>query len=286
MEQPFDPKSYCETLLAFMKNAPLTLFFKDTHCRYTFVTKHCNMVYVDDDYILGKTDPEIQVNPEFGREYYEDDLNILRTGVGSQCISEIPTPEGVRYFEIRKNPVFIKGELVGIVGIVDEITERKRLEKEVERLTFHDSLTGLYNRNYLELHGKTYIEAAAYPISFIMADCNHLKETNDQQGHKAGDLLLQQTAQVLSRALPEGSLAVRMGGDEFLLLCPGCSAAQAETLIREMQTRLADASDAQLPLSAAFGASTLDSAPADAQGYQEAYQRADNAMYENKRSAR
>ena len=187
---------------------------------------------------------------------------------------------------LAQNVVIIKGELVGIVGIVDEITERKRLEKEVERLTFHDSLTGLYNRNYLELHEKTYIEAAAYPISFIMVDCNHLKETNDQQGHKAGDLLLQQTAQVLSRALPEGSLAVRMGGDEFLLLCPGCSAAQAETLIREMQTRLADASDAQLPLSAAFGASTLDSAPADAQGYQEAYQRADNAMYENKRSAR
>ena len=50
----FDYKRYCENILAFMKSAPVNLFFKDTACKYRFVTRHCNMVYGDDNSILGK----------------------------------------------------------------------------------------------------------------------------------------------------------------------------------------------------------------------------------------
>ncbi len=86
------------------------------------------------DDILGKTDLEIWSDP---------------TGQGIEYISEVPRDDGPGYFQIKKNPVRMDGKIVGIVGFINDITERIRLEKRVEELSVHDSLTGLYNRNYV-----------------------------------------------------------------------------------------------------------------------------------------
>ena len=282
-ESTFDYKTYCETILAFMKNAPVNLFFKDTECKYRFVTRHCNMVYGDDDYILGKTDPEVQVYPEFGKLYYEDDLKILATGTGSEYVNEIPTPEGVRYFEIRKNPVTYNGKIVGIVGLVDEITDRMQMEKELEQLSFRDTLTGLYNRNYFDRKGQEQLDKAAFPVTVIMSDCNYLKRVNDTYGHEYGDLMLKRVARILRQNLAPENSVIRIGGDEFLLLCQNCTAPQAELLIQRLEQKLAAESDDRLPLSVAFGACTLEHAPADLQA---AYHEADHTMYQNKHKNR
>ena len=278
-ESTFDYKTYCETILAFMKNAPVNLFFKDTECKYRFVTHACSMVYGDDDYILGKTDLEVQVYPEFGKLYYEDDLKILATGTGSEYVNEIPTPEGVRYFEIRKNPVTYNGKIVGIVGLVDEITSRMQMEKELEQLSFRDTLTGLYNRNYFDRKGQKQLEGCKFPVTVIMSDCNYLKRVNDSYGHEYGDLMLKRVARILRKNLAEENSVIRMGGDEFLLLCQNCTAQQAQLLIQRLEHKLAAESDDRLPLSVAFGACTLESLPSD---LQDAYHVADHIMYQNK----
>ena len=286
MEQDtnFDYKTYCENILAFMKSAPVDLFFKDTECKYRFVTEVCGMCNGGPEHsILGKTDLEVQVYPEFGKLYYEDDLKILRTGEGSHYINEIPTPEGIRYFEIRKNPVIIDGKVVGIVGLVDEITKRAQMEKELEQLSYRDTLTGLYNRNFFDRKGQEFLDKAAFPVTAIMSDCNYLKRVNDTYGHEYGDLMLKRVARILRENLAEENIIIRVGGDEFLMLCQHCTAPQAELLIHRLEQKLAAESDDRLPLSVAFGSITLDAAPADLQN---AYGEADHIMYQNKHKDR
>lgn len=278
-DNTIDYKAYCENILAFMKNAPVNLFFKDTECKYRFVTRHCNMVYGDDDSILGKTDPEVQVYPEFGKLYYEDDLKILRTGEGSHYVNEIPTPEGTRWFEIRKNPVIVDGKVVGIVGLVDEITARVKMEKEMEELSYRDTLTGLYNRNYFDRKGQEFLSKAAFPVTAIMSDCNYLKRVNDTYGHDYGDLMLKRVARILRENLAEENIVIRVGGDEFLMLCQNCTAPQAAVLIHQLENRLAAESDDRLPLSVAFGSYTLAGTSTSLQA---AYHEADHIMYQNK----
>lgn len=280
----FDYKSCCENILAFMKNAPVNLFFKDTECKYRFVTEVCGMCSGGpENSILGKTDLEVQVYKDFGRFYYEDDLKILRTGEGSQYISEIPTPEGTRYFEIRKNPVVVDGKIVGIVGLIDDITKRTQMEKELEELSYHDTLTGLYNRNYFDRRGQEFLDKAVFPVTAIMSDCNYLKRVNDTYGHEYGDLMLKRVARILRQNLAGENIIIRVGGDEFLMLCQNCTISQAALLVQKLERRLAAESDDRLPLSVAFGSYTMDCGPAS---LQLAYHEADHIMYQNKHKNR
>ena len=279
-DESIDYKARYETMLAFMKNAPVNLFFKDTECKYRFVTEVCSMLNGGAEHsILGKTDLEVQVYKDFGKLYYEDDKKILATGEGSQYVNEIFTPEGPMYFEIKKNPVFLDGKVVGIVGMADDITPRMRMEKELEHLSYRDTLTGLYNRNYFDRKGQEFLEKAAFPVTAIMSDCNYLKRVNDSYGHEYGDLMLKRVARILRENLAEENIVIRVGGDEFLMLCQNCTAAQAAVLIHQLESRLAAESDDRLPLSVAFGSYTIEHGPAN---LQMAYHEADHIMYQNK----
>ena len=208
-----------EDILTFMEQAPANIFFKDTKCRYRFVTEMCGLVNGGKEHsILGKTDLEIQKFPELGKFYYEDDKKILATGEGSSYVSELSLESGTEYYEIRKNPVFREGKIIGIIGIIHNVTKEKQMEKQLEELSYKDKLTGLKNRNYMESRSKTYARKEDFPISFLMMDCNYLKRTNDTLGHEYGDLLLKRIANILVRKIPQGCVAIRVGGDEFLVL--------------------------------------------------------------------
>ena len=102
------------------------------------------------------------------------------------------------YFEIKKNAVWDEnGNIIGIVGIVDNVTERVRLEKKVEELSIIDGLTGVYNRNYLKYRVEEKKKKMIFPFTVIMSDCNYLKKVNDQYGHEYGDILLKIVADTL-----------------------------------------------------------------------------------------
>lgn len=155
-----------EEVLLFMKSAPANIFFKDTECKYRFTSEICDLINGGkENSIIGKTDKEIQKNKELGQFYYEDDLKILETGKGSEHISEFPFETGSLYYEIRKNPVFHQDKIIGIIGIVTDVTKQIRLEKELEELSFTDKLTGLHNRNYMEVRSKNYVRKDDFPTS-------------------------------------------------------------------------------------------------------------------------
>lgn len=273
-----------DRVLTFMENAPANIFFKDTECRYRFVTELCCALNGGKEHsIIGKTDMEVQIFQDLGRQYYEDDQKILATGEGSEYISEFPFETGSMYYEIKKRPVVENGKIIGIVGVVTDITKLMRLEKELEELSFKDKLTGLYNRNYMESRSRKYVRADDFPATLIMADCNYLKVVNDTLGHEYGDMLLRQVAKAIEETIPEGCVPMRIGGDEFLILCPKFTADMAEKLITEMKQRFIDRSNKLLTLDAAFGYYTAGD---DTLTFDEALYLADQAMYENKRKSR
>lgn len=275
-----DALSY-EDVMRFMESAPANIFFKDTEGRYRFVTDVCEHVNGGKEHsIIGKNELETQRDPKRGRYYYEDDLKILSTGEPSEYVSDFSSEAGPAFFEIKKAPVFKNGKIIGIIGVVNDVTARVVLERELEELSFTDKLTGLYNRNYLESRTKSYVRADDFPCSLIMGDCNYLKQVNDSLGHEYGDILLHRVATAIKEAVPEGCVPMRVGGDEFLVLCPKHTEADAHALIERIQAACAAKSDDVLNLDVSFGSYTAES---DSLAFPDAMRRADEAMYENKR---
>lgn len=153
--------------------------------------------------------------------------------------------------------------------------------KQAEKLSYFDKLTGLHNRNYMESHIIEFEDETNRPLSIIMADCNFLKSANDTLGHVWGDTLLQRTADSLRSAAPEDATIMRIGGDEFLIACPGTTPKEALSLIEAAKEQLASRSDETLTLSVAFGSFTLNAGSTIS--FNEACQNADTAMYAEKK---
>lgn len=151
--------------------------------------------------------------------------------------------------------------------------------KHAEELSFKDKLTGLYNRNYLELKAKPAMLSWTMPITLIMADCNYLKKTNDMMGHEYGDLLIKRVARCISEAIPESCTAIRVGGDEFIILCKECPADRAAQIVAEIKRRLTEKSDDKITLSVAFGVHTTEN---EEFSFEKAYYLADKNMYSDK----
>lgn len=155
--------------------------------------------------------------------------------------------------------------------------------KQTEELSFKDKLTGLHNRNYMESRSKHFVRAGDLPVSLIMADCNYLKRTNDTLGHEYGDLLLQRVANVIQEAVSPDDVAMRVGGDEFLILCTHCPNDKAQALMDRIRQKLAQRSDEHLTLSVSFGVSTVEGGEFS---FDQAYEQADQEMYRDKQASR
>ena len=275
-----------EMMKRFMHSAPVNIFFKDTDCKYCFASEICDLVSAGENgSIVGKTDLEVQKFPEMGKMYYEDDKKILETGEGSQYINEFPMEDGESlYFEIKKNAVRDEnGNIIGIVGIVDNVTERVRLEKRVEELSVIDGLTGVYNRNYLKYRVEEKKKKLIFPFTVIISDCNYLKKVNDQYGHEYGDILLKIVADTLKEEMPEDSSVIRMGGDEFMILGNGITEEKASEIMANIRESLKRKSKEKLPLSLAMGSYTVQNKDFS---FDEICHEADLRMYEDKKRSK
>lgn len=171
-----------------------------------------------------------------------------------------------------------------VVGLVDISSLRERMEGvpylAAEELSYQDKLTGLRNRNYLESRGDSLVNEDL-PVSVIMLDCNYLKRTNDIYGHEMGDELLRRTASVLRRVAGADYLPMRLGGDEFLLVCPHTDNESALGLEQDLRLGLAAVSDEALTVSASIGVATVETA---GNTLADVYRVADHNMYREKRT--
>jgi len=175
---------------------------------------------------------------------------------------------------------------------LDRTLRLTRRETQLQELARTDPLTGLANlrafRGRLEEEVK---RARRYrtPLACVMVDMDHLKPINDELGHTAGDVAIGAVAEVIRRELRETDFGARYGGDEFVMLLPHTSAADARVFAERVCTRLHESSievlGRRLPLAASFGIASLDDEAVDDPG-QTLVRRADSALYAAKRAGR
>ena len=177
-----------------------------------------------------------------------------------------------------------------IVGIAEDITEKKRLEGELHRLATTDVLTQSSNRrHFFECARREFEHARKFgsPLAFLLLDLDDFKKINDHYGHQTGDDVLRRLAHCGSNALRRGDLFGRIGGEEFAALFPGCEpdvALQvAERLQREVQRLGFQHEGTSFRITVSQGLTSLLAADASLDAL---YARADAAMYLAKRQGK
>jgi diguanylate cyclase (GGDEF)-like protein/PAS domain S-box-containing protein len=123
--------------------------------------------------------------------------------------------------------------------VIEDITERKKLEEEVKRLSVTDELTGLYNRRYFNQNLPDEIKTAERwrsALSLIMIDIDDFKQYNDMYLHLEGDEVLKETARVISHVIRKDmDWAARFGGDEFVIILPGINSSEASIVAERLR---------------------------------------------------
>lgn len=230
-------KEYLPYMTDIFRAFPQTFFLKDREGKYAFATKVCELINAGEDgTIVGKTDFDIQYDKELGRRYYEEDLEIIAKGISTHTIDEIDIQGEKNYIEVIKKPIYNdEKEVIGIIGICNDVTELVNIRKQYEQLSLYDSLTGLYNRNYIVKFN--FDEEQNMPCSYIVCDCNGLKMINDQFGHNAGDQHLCKVASLLKEVARDDSVVIRWGGDEFVIVTPKCSEILHKKLMDEIKEK-------------------------------------------------
>jgi len=133
-------------------------------------------------------------------------------------------------------------------------------EEKLYYLSYHDQLTGLYNRFYFEAKLKRLDKKTAYPLTVILADIDGLKLINDTLSHEAGDRLLKICADILNENLGHAGILARVGGDEFSAILPLTGKQESECLARQINYQVAHYNqlNPNLPLSISLGIATAE----------------------------
>ncbi|MFK9080453.1 GGDEF domain-containing protein [Pseudomonas neuropathica] len=182
------------------------------------------------------------------------------------------------------------GQPVIIVGIAEDITDKKQLESELQRLATTDALTRSSNRRHFFEGAEQEFEQARQqgtPLSFLMLDIDDFKVINDTYGHQEGDNVLQHIADSGRAALRRGDLFGRIGGEEFAAVFPGCTPQMAlqvaERVQREIQSLSFNRDGQTFGITVSQG---LTSLTAEDESVENLFARADAAMYEAKRQGK
>jgi len=179
------------------------------------------------------------------------------------------------------------GDRIGSLAMVSDVTDARRAEDRLRRQALHDELTGLPNRTLLLDRLDQEIERAQEvggEIAVLLADVDQFKLVNDSLGHAAGDALLVVLGQRLCAHIRAGATVGRLGGDEFLVICPGLDERQAQGLAARLLAVMSEPVEIggrMITVSASIGLAMTPGADA-----QTLIAQADAAMYEAKAHGR
>jgi diguanylate cyclase (GGDEF)-like protein/putative nucleotidyltransferase with HDIG domain/PAS domain S-box-containing protein len=170
-------------------------------------------------------------------------------------------------------------ELVGIVIVFRDYTEKWERLKKIEYLNFHDDLTNLYNRRFFEEELLRLDTKRNLPLSIIMGDINGLKLINDSFGHKYGDVLLVKSANAIVDECREDDIIARIGGDEFAIILPNASIEDAAEVINRIKGNLTKQEVFGIDVSVSFGCGSKTDI---SQNIQTIFKEAEDYMYKHK----
>lgn len=217
-------------------------------------------------------------------EVFSDE--IARIGVGK--IKKAIDTQQLQTFEYEriindKREIFemriVRNNEHEVIGITRNISTARIASERIEYLSYHDQLTGLYNRRFFEDELQRLDVARNLPLCIMMADVNGLKLINDSFGHLMGDQLLTRVAIVLKEACRQDGFVARMGGDEFVILVPNSNALQTELLVERIHKMSANEKVGSMDLSISLG---WEVKYTEHEEIREVLKRAENKMYKNK----
>jgi diguanylate cyclase (GGDEF)-like protein len=166
-----------------------------------------------------------------------------------------------------------------------QLLERQDHSYILRNLAMIDPLTGLYNRRFAEQRLAAEVarsERRGHPLTVLTLDLNNFKEINDTYGHPAGDQVLQEFASRLNKVIRGSDLAVRLGGDEFLVVLPECTLEQLELVLERLSSFELEWQGQKIPVT--FSAGWKDYEQGDRP--EEMLAGADQALYTNKRATK
>ncbi|MDT0500495.1 MULTISPECIES: diguanylate cyclase [unclassified Halomonas] len=178
-----------------------------------------------------------------------------------------------------------QGEIRHFVAVFHNITERKRMEDELERQATRDHLTGAFNRRAFDAtlcHALEQAERDQAPFSLLLFDIDHFKQVNDRHGHDVGDAILKRLAERVARTLRATDILCRWGGEEFTILLQDTPLKGAASFAERLRQRVAEARLNGLAVTISTG--IAEYRPGDDTGSMLA--RADDALYRAKQAGR
>jgi len=231
-------------------NYPLPIFYKDKYGIYI----NCNDKFVEffdkenKSEIIGKTVYDFETSNELASIYEQRDSNFLK--MGENNINHIETYEFVYSFEKSSGTAYIykslflndENEIQGLVGVVVDTTQQKKLEKKLKLNNFElslalqkDHLTKIQNKLSFDLkivekinYYKRYKDKGSFILMIL--DIDHFKIINDTYGHKIGDEILKIITKKISLLIRQTDMFFRIGGDEFALIIDGISLEDSKLL--------------------------------------------------------
>lgn len=276
-----------QLLRALMEYSADRIYYKDRDGRFIHGSRAFAQLFSLENFsqIEGKTDFDF-FSDEHAQAAFRDEQEIIRTGEPKLNMEELETwPDGRTSWCSTSKAALRddQGNIIGTFGISRDITNRKlaqealkeseashrKLSAELavvnrdlaqanmllEKLSFTDSLTNLWNRHFLmsrlpediALVDRAYRALGASPerlnhnvdILFLMVDLDHFKEVNDEYGHLAGDLVLQQVGEILKRASRTSDTVARVGGEEFLVVARQTARADSHIVAERIRAAVA-----------------------------------------------
>ena len=184
------------------------------------------------------------------------------------------------YWQNYFSPILSKDRsIIGLTCFVLNITALKRAQERNQYLSYHDTLTGLYNRRYYEESLYRIDKAVNLPISIIIGDLNGLKLVNDAFGHQVGDELLKKAADALQSACRPEDILARWGGDEFIILLPKTDLQHTQEIVEKAKSMSGRMNVNSISVDISFGWATK-TLPED--DIQSEIKNAEDFMYKNK----
>jgi diguanylate cyclase (GGDEF)-like protein/PAS domain S-box-containing protein len=225
-------------LISLLNSIPDLIFYKDPDSIYM----GCNRAF---EKFVGKNETEIVGHSDFDLFNYdtaslfkEMDMVMMRQKDQRKNEEIVTYPDGNKVtLETLKTPFYDPdGNVLGLIGVSRDITERKIWEAQILYLNYHDVLTGLYNRTFFDEEYRRLDTERQLPISVIIGDIDGLKLLNDAFGHAEGDKLLIKISQILKNCCRKEDIIARTGGDEFCLLLPKTDSDTVKMIVDRIKT--------------------------------------------------
>jgi diguanylate cyclase (GGDEF)-like protein/PAS domain S-box-containing protein len=284
-----------ELFRAMIDQVPDYLFVKDRDSRFVVANKAvARDLGLEPDELIGKTDLDLHP-PALASQFFADEQYVVSTEQPMLDIEEfvIQSSGQQKWLSTSKVPLRnAAGEVIGLVGISRDVTDRLKAEARIQHLAHHDALTDLPNRALLMDRLRQTIARAnrdGETVALVFIDLDKFKNVNDSLGHQVGDRFLKELARRMAQCVRAADTVARLSGDEFVIVVGEERSGETESTAAVIE-RLRDAiaepvaiDNHLLRMSCSIGVAYY---PRDAASPEELLAHADIAMYQAKAQGR